>query len=54
MVTDYFSNYSEVGQLQSTSSKTVISSLKTVLARHAIPYELFTDSGPQFSSCEFA
>ncbi|CAL9699730.1 unnamed protein product [Knipowitschia caucasica] len=54
VVTDYFSNYPEVGQLQSTSSKTVISYLKTVFARHGIPCELFTDNGPQFSSCEFA
>lgn len=54
VVTDYFSNYPEVGQLQSTSSRTVISYLKTVFARHGIPCELFTDNGPQFSSCEFA
>ena len=54
MVTDYFSNYPEVGQLQSTSSKAVISYLKTVFRRHGVPCELFTDNGPQFSSGEFA
>lgn len=54
MVTDYFSNYPEVGALQSTSSKAVISYLKTVFARHGVPCELFSDNGPQFSSCEFA
>lgn len=54
VVTDYFSNYPEVGALQCTSSKAVISYLKTVFARHGIPCELFTDNGPQFSSCEFA
>ena len=54
VVTDYFSNYPEVGALQSTSSKAVISYLKTVFARHGIPCELFSDNGPQFSSCEFA
>ena len=54
VVTDYFSNYPEVGILQSTSSKAVISYLKTVFARHGIPCELFSDNGPQFSSCEFA
>lgn len=54
VVTDYFSNFPEVGQLQSTSSKAVISYLKTVFARHGVPCELFTDNGPQFSSCEFA
>ncbi len=54
VVTDYFSNYPEVGVLQSTSSKAVISYLKTVFARHGVPCELFLDNGPQFSSCEFA
>lgn len=54
VVTDYFSNFPEVGMLQSTSSKAVISYLKTVFARHGIPCELFSDNGPQFSSCEFA
>ncbi|KAK0139297.1 hypothetical protein N1851_024068 [Merluccius polli] len=54
VVTDYISNFPEVGQLQSTSSKAVISYLKTVFARHSIPCELFTDNGSQFSSCEFA
>ncbi|XP_038139714.1 uncharacterized protein LOC119782701 [Cyprinodon tularosa] len=53
LVTDYFSNYPEVGALQSTSSKAVISFLKTVFARHGIPCELFSDNGPQFTSCEF-
>lgn len=50
VVTDYFSNYPEVGVLQSTSSKAVISYLKTVFARHGVPCELFSDNGPQFSS----
>uniref|UniRef100_A0A674PBZ4 Integrase catalytic domain-containing protein n=1 Tax=Takifugu rubripes TaxID=31033 RepID=A0A674PBZ4_TAKRU len=54
VVTDYFSNFPEVGMLQSTSSKTVISYLKTVFARHGVPCELFSDNGPQFSSGEFA
>lgn len=50
VVTDYFSNYPEVGAL---SNKAVISYLKTVFARHGVPCELFSDNGPQFSSCEF-
>ncbi|XP_023806683.1 uncharacterized protein K02A2.6-like [Oryzias latipes] len=54
VVTDYFSNYPEVGVLQSTSSKAVISFLKCVFARHGVPCELFSDNGPQFSSSEFA
>ncbi|XP_061887621.1 uncharacterized protein K02A2.6-like isoform X2 [Entelurus aequoreus] len=54
VVTDYFSNYPEIGALQSTTSKAVVSYLKTVFARHGVPCELFSDNGPQFSSCEFA
>lgn len=53
VVTDYFSNYPEVGALQSTLSKAVISYLKTVFTRHGVPCELFSDKGPQFSSFEF-
>ena len=54
VVTDYYSNYPEVGALQSTSSRAVINYLKTIFARHGIPCELFSDNGPQFSSSEFA
>lgn len=54
VVTDYFSNYPEVGALQSTTSKAVISYLKTVFARHGVPCELFSDNAAQFSSSEFA
>ncbi|KAK2879315.1 hypothetical protein Q8A73_006228, partial [Channa argus] len=54
LVTDYLSNYPEVGALQSTSTKAVISYLKCVFARHGVPCEPFSDNGPQFSSCEFA
>lgn len=54
VVTDYFSNFPEVGALHSTLSKAVISYLKTVLAKPGVPCELFSDNGLQFSSCEFA
>ncbi len=53
VVTDYYSNYPEVATLQSTTSKAVIAFMKSTFARHGIPYIVFTDNGPQFSSSEF-
>ena len=53
VVVDYFSRYPEVIQLRSTSSQSVINSLKAIFARHGIPENLRTDNGPQFSSHEF-
>jgi transposase InsO family protein len=46
-------NYPEVATLQSTISRAIIAFLKTVFARHRVPNELFSDNGPQFSSCVF-
>lgn len=50
---DYYSRYVEVVQLHKTDSKTVIDATKNVFARHGIPFEMFTDNGPQFSGKEF-
>lgn len=53
VVTDYYSNYPEVQTLPTTTSKAVISCMKSIFARHGVPMEVFTDNGPQFSSAEF-
>jgi hypothetical protein len=53
VVTDYFSNYPEVATLLTTSSRAVITYLKSVFARHGVTSELYSDNGPQFSSSEF-
>jgi transposase InsO family protein len=50
---DYFSRYPEVAKLQSTTSPTIIRTLKAVFARHGIPETLRSDNGPQFISREF-
>lgn len=34
-------------------AKTTIESLKSTFARHGIPKVLYTESGPQFTACEF-
>ena len=53
LVVDYFSRYPEVIQLSSTTSASVISSLKSVFSRHGIPEIVRSDNGPQYSSSEF-
>jgi len=53
LVVDYFSWYPEVVQLKSTTSQSVITSLKSVFSRHGIPATLFSDNGPQYNSYEF-
>ena len=50
---DYFSRYPEVTQLRTTTSSTVINSLKSIFARHGIPETVRSDNGPQFASSEF-
>ena len=50
LVVDYFSRYPEVIKLNSTTFKTVISTLKSILSHHGVPSVLMSDNGPQFDS----
>ena len=50
---DYYSRYFEVDIFHSTTSKVIISRLRTQFARHGIPHSLRTGNGPQFVSDEF-
>ena len=50
LVVDYFSRYPEVIKLNSTTSKTIISSLKAIFSCHGVPSVLMSDNGPQFDS----
>ena len=52
LVVHYFSRYPEVIKLNTTTSKTVISSLKLIFSRQGIPSILMSDNGPQFDSSE--
>ena len=52
LVVDYYSRYSEVVRLPSTTSTTVIKTLKTIFSRHGIPEVLRSDNGPQYSSVD--
>ena len=53
-MTDYFSKFTEIAYLTSTSSAAVIEHCKSIFSRHGIPETLVSDNGPQFASREFA
>lgn len=51
---DYFSNFFQIDGLETTSSATVINTLKQHFARHGIPDKVISDNGPQFSYQQFS
>ncbi len=53
VVTDYFSNYIEVENLNKTTSGSVTKALKSLFTRYGVPDTVVSDNGPQFSSEEF-
>lgn len=54
LVVDYFSRYPEIVKMSSTTSASIISTLKSVFARHGVPEVVRSDNGPQYASTEFA
>ena len=52
LVVDYFSRYMEIQTLTTTTSLSIIRTLKAIFARHGIPSILVSDNGPQYSSTE--
>ena len=52
LVVDYFSRHPKVIKLNTTTSKTVTSSLKSIFSCHGAPFILMNDNGPQFDSSE--
>lgn len=53
VIVDYFSGYIETEYLSTTTSKQVITKLKTHCARYGIPRSIISDNGTQFTSHEF-
>ena len=54
LVVDFFSRCPEIKKLSSTTSTSVINSLKGIFSTHGILEVLQSDNGPQYSSREFA
>lgn len=54
IIVDYYSNFIEVENMQSTKTTQVINKLKQQFARYGVPQEIVSDNGPQFSSETFS
>ena len=50
LVVDYFSRYPEVIKLTSTTSKSIITALKSIFSRYGVPQVLMSDNRPQYDS----
>ncbi|XP_046862058.1 uncharacterized protein K02A2.6-like [Xenia sp. Carnegie-2017] len=53
LMVDYYSGFFEIDYLLNTTTKTVITKMKSQIARYGIFEDLITDNGPQFRSKEF-
>ena len=52
LVADYLSRYPELVKLTSTTSNSIISSLRAIFSRHGIPETMRSDNGPQYAAEE--
>ena len=53
LVVDYYSRYIEVSPLASTTSQSIIASLKTIFSRFGVPETFISDNGPNYASKDF-
>ena len=54
VVTDYYSNFVEVENIQKLNTGGVTKALRVMFSRYGIPDTVMSDNGPQFGSTEFA
>ena len=50
---DYYRNFFEINELQTTTTTAVINALRPHFARHGSPQTLMSDNGPQYRSAKF-
>ena len=53
VIVDFYSNFFELNELSSVTSRAIISAIRPHFARHGIPDIVITDNGPQYVSWEF-
>lgn len=54
LVIDYYSKYVELDVMHSMTALSVINHLQAMFARHGLPDEIVSDSGPPFDSVQFS
>lgn len=53
VIINYFSCYPDIVLLKTTTSDTIIATMKSIFARYGIPDTVVSNNGPQFSSQDF-
>ena len=54
LVVDYFSSFPIIRKLRSTTSTSIINSLRSIFAEYGLPETFISDNGTQYTSDEFA
>ena len=54
VVSDYYSNFIEIDNINRATSQTVCKSLKCMFSRYGVPDIVISDNGPQFAAAEFS
>lgn len=54
IVVDYYSSFPIIRKLSTTTSTSLVNSLRSIFAEYGVPETVISDNGPQYSSHEFA
>jgi len=53
LLTDSFSKWPEVFEMNKTDAKSMVDKLREIVARYGLPGKIVSDNGPQFTSNEY-